>query len=325
MTDEMHSLLGKYFSGQATAEERTLVQQWAAANEENRADFDLLEKLWHRSGEHETIQFDTAKAWNTVDTKIKSLPLKGSHTPVRRMKFYTRAIAVAASLVLVLGAWWIIGGMNDRTLVADVAVKEILLEDGSKVYLRNGSTLKYKRAFGGERREVSLTGQAFFEVTPDPARPFIIDAAKSQVEVVGTSFSVNTQHDSVELIVKTGKVNFSTGSGGAQRILVVAGERAVLKRDQITKSANGDGNFDAWQSGQLVFTNTPLQQVIASLKDYYNVEIRLKAADAAQLAATGVTARFNGQSLNTVLDELALITSYRIQKISDTQYEISIK
>ena len=321
MTDEMHSLLGKYFSGQATAGEIQLVQQWVAASEQNRSDFDLLEKLWHKSGEHETIQFDTNKAWKTVDGRIRA-----SKTPVRRMKPYTRAIAVAASLVLVFGMWWIFNNtFTNRKIVADVAVKEVTLEDGSTVYLRKGSSLEYKRNFNKDRREVSLTGQAFFEVTHDPSKPFVISAAQTKVEVVGTSFSVNTLHDKVELIVKTGKVKFGAATNLQQSILVTAGERALFAENTINKEQNRDENFDAWQTGQLQFNQTPLPQVLAVLNDYYHVNIRIRQDDAAQLSAANVTVRFNNQPLNSVLDEISLVTSYRIQKVSDTAYEISIK
>ena len=324
MTDEMHSLLGKYFSGQATAGEKQRVQQWVADSEQNRTDFELLEKLWHRSGEQETIQFDTNKAWKTVDERIKA-----SKTPVRSMKPSTRVVAiaaVAASLILVFGMWWIFGDtFNNRKVVADVAVKEVTLEDGSKVYLRKGSSLEYKRSFNKDRREVALTGQAFFDVAHNPAKPFVISAAETKVEVVGTSFSVNTLKGKVELVVKTGKVKFGSANNLQQSILVIAGERALFAGNNINKEQNKDENFDAWQSGQLQFNHTPLPQVIAALNDYYHVNIHIRREDTAQLSAAHVTARFNNQPLNSVLDEIALITSYRIQKLSDTAYEISIK
>ena len=326
MTDEMHSLLGKYFSGQATAGELQRVQQWVAASEQNRTDFELLEKLWHRSGEQETIQFDTNKAWKTVDERIRA-----SKTPVRRMKPTTRvvaiaAVAVAASLILVFGMWWIFGdSFNSRQVVADIAVKEVTLDDGSKVYLRKGSSLEYKPNFNKDRREVALTGQAFFDVAHNPAKPFVISAAETKVEVVGTSFSVNTLNNKVELVVKTGKVKFGTVNNLQQSILVIAGERALFAGNDINKEQNKDENFDAWQSGQLQFNHTPLPQVIVALNDYYHVDIHFRREDAAQLSAAHVTARFNNQPLNSVLDEIALITSYRIQKLSDTAYEISIK
>ncbi len=321
MTDEMHSLIGKYFSGQATADEERLVQQWVAASEQNRSDFDLLEKLWHQSGEQETIQFDTNQAWKTVDGRIKA-----HRTPVRRMKRYTWTIAVAASLVLVFGMWWLNSTSDNKTIVADGGYRVVTLRDGTKVHLREGGSMEYNvRSYNMDRREISLKGQAFFDVAHDPSRPFVISAAQTKVEVVGTSFSVNTLNDKVELIVKTGKVKFGAASNLQQSILVTAGEKALFAANTINKEQNKDVNFDAWQSRQLQFNNTPLSQVLAVLNDYYHVNIQIKREDAAQVSAANITASYNNQPLNSVLDEIALITSYRIQKISDTAYEISIK
>jgi ferric-dicitrate binding protein FerR (iron transport regulator) len=240
---------------------------------------------------------------------------------------YARLITAAAGiLLLALLLPRLINSRNDsRTEIADTDVKTIQLEDGSKVYLRKGSTLQYPAVFAGDTRRVTLTGEAFFEVAPDATKPFIIKAAGTEVQVVGTSFSVNTANDKVELIVKTGRVNFSPAGDAAKKILVVAGERAVYANSSMTKLANADNNFNAWQSKQLVFTSTPLDQVAAVLSNYYNVTIRLRKEDAGQMAATTVTATFDNQPLSSVLDELSLITTNHIQKISETDYEISLK
>jgi ferric-dicitrate binding protein FerR (iron transport regulator) len=120
-------------------------------------------------------------------------------------------------------------------------------------------------------------------------------------------------------------VNFSAVNNSANKILVSAGERAVFAQNNIVRQLNSDENFDAWQSKQLVFNNTSLQEVAATLSNYYNVSIRIKKEDAAQLSGAGLTARFNDQVLSSVLDEITLITSYRIQRVSDNVYEISIK
>jgi transmembrane sensor len=322
MTDEMYSLLGKYFSGQATAEEESMVRQWAEASEQNRADFSQLEILWSMSGEHEQIHFDTGKAWQKVNARLN--PAKQGL--VRRMKLPARAMAVAASVVVLLGMWWLFRDMyGNRTVVADIAIKEVQLEDGSKVYLRRGATLEFPRRFKQNRRDVSLKGEAFFEVSPDAAKPFVISADDARVEVVGTSFSVHTGTNEVELIVKTGRVKLGPADEEDRSILVTAGERAMLAGDDLTKGLNTDENFNAWQSKQLVFNNTSLAEVVAVLIDYYNVRINIKKEDAVRLSGATLTARFNDQPLDAVMNEISLITSYRIQRISDTAYEISLK
>jgi transmembrane sensor len=321
-TADIHNILAKYFNGEATAEENAAVQQWIAASEENRADFELLQKLWSKSGEQEQIVFDTDKAWQAVHATIH--PAKA---PARTISMFTRRAAIAAAvLIVMLGLWWLIGAnFNTVTVYADTTVKEVRLQDGSEVFLRKGATLKYPRKFDEHSREVSLTGEAFFEVTHDPSKPFRIKAAQAAVEVVGTSFTVNTNNNKVELIVKTGRVKFGASKENAEIIFVSAGERALLVQNTLTRQANSDENFNAWQSKQLVFNSTLLTEVARVLSDYYNVSITLKKEDAAQLSEAKVTARFNNQSLSSVLEEISLITSYRINRVSEGNYEISIK
>ena len=96
------------------------------------------------------------------------------------------------------------------TVVAGNDQKNILvsLPDGSKIYLNRNSEFSYRKNFGKHGRNVKLTGEAFFEISPDVSKPFIIDAGKAKVKVVGTSFNVitNNRESAVEVFVKTGKV-----------------------------------------------------------------------------------------------------------------------
>jgi transmembrane sensor len=322
MSNEMHSLLAKYFNGEATAEENERVHQWIAASEENRAEFQLLQKLWNSSGQYEEISFDTTKAWQSVNAKINTATL-----PAKTVRMFSRrtAIAAAAAVILLLGLWWLAGRSDMITVYADAGTKTISLEDGSVVYLRKGSSVSYSRDYGEELREVSMEGEAFFDVKRDTAKPFRIIATLAAIEVLGTSFNVNAGDNQVELVVKTGLVRFGWSGNEDSAILVSAGERGMLEDGMLTKSRNTDANFNAWQSKQLVFNNTPLPQVMEALNDYYDVRIRLKSQDSAQLSAATLTAQFNDQSLSSVFEEISLITSYRVQRISEGIYEISIQ
>jgi len=324
MSEEMHILLGRFFSGEATEAEKSAVREWRLLSKENETEYALLEKMWANTGEA-PISFDTEAAWKKVDASITSNSGRRRiiKMPVRRV-----LIGVAASVVLLLGLWWIAGknrSNNMERVVADIDVVSIHLEDGSIVYLRKGAVLEYPGKFENGRRKVSLTGEAFFEVTHDPAKPFVIDAETTVIQVVGTSFTVSTSKDSVELIVKTGRVSFTPAAGTGIKTMVVAGERAVCAGGSISKQANTDSNFNAWQTKKLVFQRTPLTQVVATLNDYYGINIVFKKEDAAQFSAADFTDTFNDQSVDSVLDELERITTYNVKKTSDGNYEISIK
>ncbi|HEU4472779.1 MAG TPA: FecR domain-containing protein [Flavisolibacter sp.] len=319
MAEDIYSLLGRYFSNEASVEEEAAVQQWMRQSAANEEEFHLLRQLWTDSAGTPAVVFDTEKAWTRVGRKISiSQQPAGGRTRVLRL-----AMGIAASLILVLGSWWIWQRPGtELTIVADNGTREISLADGSRVYLRKGSSLRYDKGF--EQREVELKGEGFFDVKPDATRPFIITAANTEVKVLGTSFSVNTANSQVELIVKTGRVQFSAPDENAAPLLVTAGERALFSGGSFSKTLNTDTNFNAWQSGALIFNRTPVNEVAAALSRYYGINVTLKKQDSAQLSAASVTARFVNQPLSDVLEELSLITSYRIQKTSEGNYEISI-
>jgi ferric-dicitrate binding protein FerR (iron transport regulator) len=320
MSEDIYNLLAKHFSGQVSETEAAAIQQWRDASAENQNDYRLLQKLWRQTGEPEEIDFDTERALQTVALQLEP-PARG----ISRVFTLGRIAAIAACLVIVLLIWWLTGFKNSmRTIVADATVKTIQLEDGSQVYLRKGATLQYPAHFNKNKRAVSLTGEAFFNVAHNTAQPFIITAAATSVTVVGTSFSVISGSDSVQLIVKTGLVRFNSLHDTANKVYVGAGEKALFAQNLLQKQVNTDENFNAWQSKQLVFKNTPLQQVAATLGNYYNVHIDLNGPDSAQMANTTITVTFNNEPLPAVLKVLAIITSYQIKKIDNQHYKISI-
>jgi transmembrane sensor len=319
MREDIYNLLAKHFSGAANETEAAAIAQWRDASTENQNDYRLLQKLWQQTGEPEEIDFDTEGALQTVASQLQA--------PANTRIFTLgRIAAIAACLVIVLLIWWMTGSKNNlRTIIANEAVKTILLEDGSQVYLRNGASLQYPEHFSQDKRAVSLTGEAFFNVAHNTAQPFVITAAATSVTVVGTSFSVISGSDSVQLIVKTGLVQFNALHDTANKVYVGAGEKALFAQNRLQKAVNTDENFNAWQSKQLVFKNTPLQQVATTLSNYYNVHIDLSKEDAGRIAHTTVTITFNNQSLTAVLNDLSLITAYKIKKTDDQHYIISIQ
>lgn len=324
MNEEMHNLLGRFFSGEATDQEKIAVREWKMSSKENETEFALLEKMWQNTDAASPVSFDTDAAWKKVDARITASPGSGK---VIKMNARRAVIAIAASVVLLLGLWWIIDSSNNgmKSLVADRDNQEVRLADGSVVNLRKGALLQYPSTFKKDRRDISLTGEAFFQVTPDPLKPFVIKAATTEVQVVGTSFTVSTGNDRVELNVMTGRVNFAQLQNLTNKIMVVAGEKAFFAGGNLTKQVNKDPNFNAWQTKKLVFQRTPLSQVAADLGDYFGINIVFKKEDSAQLSAADFTDTFNDQALDSVLEEFEKITTYSVRKTGAANYEISIK
>lgn len=323
MNEDMHIVLSKYFSGQLSADEASEVLKWRDSSADNAAEFQLLQQVWNDVDIEAPAQFDAGAAWVKVDRQISA------QTPVkaRIVSFYKPLLAVAACLLLAFGIWYMVS--QDRqslqNFVADADGKELILEDGSHVYLRKGSTLSYPEHFSTTSREVALTGEAFFEVAHDVQKPFSVVANEARITVLGTSFMIHTGADSVGLIVKTGRVAFGDKKNATQQIVVVAGERALYAHNKAEKQSATDPNFDAWKTHELKFEQVPLEQVARTLSDYFRISLTINPADAAEIRSKLVNTTFKNKSLSEVFAEFEQTLGCKFTQVSDKQYQISLR
>ena len=245
----------------------------------------LTDKEWEElSGSVITDEkIDVDKAWNKVYLKIQeSEPeMGGSYQRLWFVRSSLLKIAAVALIILALGA--IALYLNNSVLIvktiavtasADQRNLPVDLPDGSHIYLNRNSKLTYRSNFGKNTRDVKLTGEAFFDITPDTEKPFTIDAGKANIKVVGTSFNVLTENtgSAVEVFVKTGKVLLTDKAGEKALILDPGyiGKMDVVKSEKII---NNDPNYLAWNTGKLVYKHEKLAIVFRDLKKVYDMDI----------------------------------------------------
>lgn len=159
----------------------------------------------------------------------------------------------------------------------------ITLPDGTDVWLNASSTLKYPSRFDGSSREVELVGEAYFDVAPDPARPFRVISASQSVEVLGTEFNISAYPDEMETktTLVEGKVRLSLVPDGQtatarNALLLTPSEQAVVHGDTVTKSQVDVSRYVAWRDGLVVLDHADLAQVIRQLERWYDVEFVLQ-------------------------------------------------
>jgi len=171
----------------------------------------------------------------------------------------------------------------------------LILPDGSKVWLNNASSLRYPTSFSGKSREVALSGEAYFEVAKDAAKPFTVKLANLVVDVLGTSFNIMAYGDDpvVKTTLLTGKVSVSatgaaspssgaTGKGvlsasaGRQSVLS-PGDQAVVSQEGSWKILKGVDTEEAiaWQRGYFHFTHENIVDVLRQLARWYDVELEI--------------------------------------------------
>lgn len=151
----------------------------------------------------------------------------------------------------------------------------VRLSDGTIVILNSGSKLEFPVGFHGPERRVKLIGEAYFEVTKDPSRPFMVVSGDGSTEVLGTKFNVSNYPE--DRMVKTtlleGKVKFSRNDmrGGAQ--VLNPGEQAILNGDAIQVIQVNAADLMAWKDNKFVFKNVQLAAVMRQLSRWYNIEV----------------------------------------------------
>ncbi|MEP2668113.1 MAG: FecR domain-containing protein [Cyclobacteriaceae bacterium] len=299
MEESLKILLIRYLQKTATPAELEELTAWRNKGN-NETTFQEIIQLWKTSSPSKEVKVDIQKSWerfNALNQPAKNLYIR----PV--------FLRIAALLIIGFGSLYLFfsqydSSQNDLTTITTTnEKKEIQLADGTQVWLAPNSTLSFKNQFDNNLRVVTLSGQAFFEVAKNENVPFQIIAHQSQINVLGTSFNVNSNHARTEVTVATGKVAFSPASS-TNLILLNPGERGTLDyvSGELHKELDTDINFQSWLTGHFIFKNTPLHQVIEQLNTYYQIPIQIESKNNECL----LTSVFNNQSQEEILEELEL-------------------
>ncbi len=251
---------------------------------------------------------DVDKAWNKVLFRINNSGETDIKIPAKIVSLRTNLMKIAAAAIVILGLG--IAGLyitrkdilsKRITVTTDINQKnlEVTLPDGSTVILNRETVLSYRAGFGKSDRKVALTGEAFFEIEPDQDNPFIINAGKAEVKVVGTSFNVITSNpdSAVEVFVKSGQVMLSDNSG-TKTLLLDPGYVGKIDSKISDKSINNDPNYMAWNTGLLIYDGQTLDIVFRDLKRVYNLDI---VADDPSILDEIWTAPINNQEQETII------------------------
>jgi len=157
---------------------------------------------------------------------------------------------------------------------------QVLLSDGTKVWINSESTLKYPVEFGPDSRTVELTGEAYFEVASDKSKPFIVKTPKVDTEVLGTEFNVNAYfNEDLNVTLVEGKVKV-LNKVAAQEFILKPGQNASSKAGQsrLEVSKVNLKNYVAWKDGFIYFKQDRLEDIFAKLNRWYNFEVSYKDA-----------------------------------------------
>lgn len=310
-----NQLLQRYLNGSCTEQERLIVDQWFEAWKEDRPQSTVSDEEW---------QHITDRMWSHIQTQTQSSDV--TLAPVKPL--YNRIwLHIAASVVLFiacLSGWYYFNqppGEQFRIANTSNKPKQLLLPDGSKVVLYTGARLQFPDAFADTIREVLLEGDAFFDVTHQPDRPFYVKTNNLTIKVLGTSFFVrNTAESKTEVAVRTGRVAVSERYSANEKnngVLLTPNQKVVYYAEQqhfvtalVEKPVPIAAAIPAFN-----YEETPLTNVISDLQSTYQVQISLENS---RLANCNLTGNLHQMDMYAQLDAVtqAIGASYQIKGTS---------
>ena len=246
----------------------------------------------------------TDEAWSGLLNKIKQ-----DEIPDLKPSFFSSwAVRIAAIMVILLGlAWGIQQLINVKVEKVETvsSQRQVTLPDGSIAYLNGNSSLTYPKIFGTKNRKVTLSGEAFFKVTKNPVKPFIVETKSAQIRVLGTSFNVLAppEVNRVEVLVKTGIVSLASIHYRKDRVFLRKDEFGTMEAGKAEKAQAPGENYLSWQTKKFQFKNADLKNVAETLSHAYATHILLVSDSIGQLR---LTSTYNQVSLKTIIQSLCL-------------------
>lgn len=246
-------------------------------------------------------RFSAKNSWKILERRIS--PASG------KIKFLRIAGSVAASILICLASWYTYDYIQSGTIqtISTLAeIRDITLPDQSVVTLNRYSTLSFPSRFRGAKREVRLTGEAYFDVEKDTRHPFIVKAESVHVQVLGTQFNVEAYPEDPE--IKTTLIEGSVAVSIPEenrRIVLSPNESAIYNRLQksLQHEINPKSSNDiVWRNGHFLFDYLPLQEITRQLSHAFNIKIEITDPE---LRNYHIRANFtNGESLEEMLELL---------------------
>ncbi|WPU93225.1 FecR domain-containing protein [Mucilaginibacter sabulilitoris] len=279
--DMSEDILIKYILGEATATEAQEIEAWVAVSKANAKKFEEVKIILETSKRLAQVSpLGEAEAWEKF--KEKRTTGKGEPAQIRSINYNTSWLRIAAAIVVLIGAGWAgyylyeQSGMSSR-LVSIKTLNEVRTEtlpDGSVVHLNKNSGISYTGNFKS-RREIKLTGEAFFEVKHNEHVPFTVQVNDITVKDIGTAFNIKSEAQNTEVIVESGIVQVSKSNNSVQ---LNPNEMVSVKHGdkQLKVEKSTDMLYNYYRSNTFVANGTPLWRLVDILNEAYGANIKIE-------------------------------------------------
>jgi len=266
-------LLYRFFEGKTSIDEEKVIRQWLDQSEVNKKTFIEERKTY------DALLFTSRE----VVSKQKKL---SASTP-----WMISAVAAAVLLLIVSGLYLFNNNhyqeQYNTILVPPGQSINLILADNSNVWLNANTTLRYPSQFSGKNRTVYLDGEAYFEVSTNKKKPFVVKTGQGDVRVTGTSFNVEaySKYNSFETSLFTGSVDIYKNE--VKLGTLNPNEKSTLENEQLLVSNITDTDKYLWRKGLIAFNNKKLEEILLSLEKYFDVDFQIDTRNLPQQTYTG--------------------------------------
>lgn len=349
--DNIWAVIVRYLDNTMTGNDSDRLETWLNQSHENRRILHSVDQIWKASSEKSQENFlkelNLEKDWDRISERIEQSDsgdrrerIKKFRRLRKRQQIISNLLKVAALVLVAFTSVFLTlqyAPVNE-TQVYEPVFKEIStkageranvdLGDGTKVFLNADSKLTVPDTFSPSQRVVRLSGQAFFDVTPDKNRPFYIETNNAVVEVVGTAFDVKSYDDDekVRVVVQEGTVELKKDKYAGEKLIINQGYLGSLNRDvgELSIEMVEDVSvYTGWKEGRLIFKNTPFGDVLAHIKRWYDVDVNLELSNDSLLKKE-FTADLKTRSVADVFDVISMSMNIEYD-INETKDAITVR
>jgi transmembrane sensor len=308
--------------GNLSEEEAKSFTNWLEL-EDNSQLFQQLQTVWENIQQKvATYEPDMEYYWKELSARMDNAENKTITSKRFSFKPFYKYIAAASVLLIITFSTAYFLGINhsQKSTISEsysslTGKSKVILSDGSEVWLHSNTTLKYSNNLASNSREVSLSGEAYFNVTHDANKPFIVKAGQVAVKVHGTKFNVNAYNTKNSILVSLSEGSVEMKTEGKD-VFLKPGEEGNFNKENKQLAVNkGDVEFaQSWTNEQLRFEKKNLREVCKYLSKWYSVDIKIDPSIADNQAYS-----FTVQ--NESLEEIARLLS----KVNGINYRFTDK
>jgi transmembrane sensor len=359
--DRIWELIAKKLSGEATMPELKELEDTMRQEPDMHYSMQTVADLWHHN---QPAREDAYTAFERHSTRMQELGMDYGKTitpaitieeefpePARRRKPLKIALMTLCAAIIAVAGFYGYHAMYPKAIAAkpvsdksEVSTRygsrtKLVLPDGSQVWLNAGSKLTYDKLYGNSIREVALSGEAFFDVVKNPAKPFVIHTAKIDIKVLGTAFNVKSYpgEKSTETSLIRGSIEVTIHNRSSGKIILKPNEKLVIANDDeadsklarqkpaTVKAAAQQEPFVAishltyqpkdstivetsWVDNKLIFRSQTFEDLAAQLERWYDVSIIIADEKVKKKKLTGV---FENETIDQALTALQFTVPFR--------------